>query len=183
MKARIVKTQLNDLMHFLREQGLKLGIKEQDLDQIEIETASNIRFIFPSHTSQLELIRRITKKVAAIADTFSEEELEDIGLAIDEACTNVIAHSYKRSEDAVISVGIDLESDRITIELTDRGKGGQEFNPENLPLVDKETYLNRLTKGGLGVYLIKKIMDEVKYTVSPGVSNSLIMVKYASSRK
>ena len=43
---------------------------------------------------------------------------------------------------------------------------------------DKDEYLMRLQKGGLGVHLIKKIMDVVEYTVSPGVKNCLKMVKY-----
>jgi len=56
------------------------------------------------------------------------------------------------------------------------------FNPDLLSPVDKEAYLQELTRGGLGVHLIKKIMDEVEYTVSPGVSNCLKMVKFTKEK-
>ena len=52
------------------------------------------------------------------------------------------------------------------------------FNPEMMSELDREKYFSRLRKGGLGVHLIKKIMDVVEYTVSPGVKNCLTMVKY-----
>ncbi len=183
MKVMLLKTQLDDLTDYLKDQGRDLALKEKDIGRISVETATNIRFTFPSHTSQLELIRRMTKKVATYMDTFNEEDLDDIGLAIDEACSNVIAHSYSQQGRGVISVEIEMESNKITIVLTDKGEEGQLFNPETMSSFDKEEYLQRLTKGGLGVYLIKKIMDEVEYTVSPGVRNCLTMVKYAYPAK
>ncbi|MBU2510148.1 ATP-binding protein [bacterium] len=183
MKILLMKTQLDDLAIFLEEKGKELGIPEDEMEQVVIDTAASIRLTFPSHTSQLELIRRITKKIATYSESFNEENLEDIGLAIDEACTNVIAHSYRKPGEGKIAVDIDLEPNKITIRLTDRGEEGQTFNPNNLSPVDKEEYLQRLSKGGLGVYLIKKIMDEVEYTVVPGISNTLTMVKFASPAK
>lgn len=114
-------------------------------------------------------------------EKFSEEDLDDIGLAIDEACTNVIAHSYiEAKHQGVIKVEYKLESDKLTIAIIDEGEKGQTFNPEVLSPIDKEEYLKKLSRGGLGVHIIKKIMDEVEYTVSPGVQNCLKMTKYIS---
>jgi serine/threonine-protein kinase RsbW len=175
----LLKSELDNLILYLKEQGKELEIADSVIDQIIVETAANIRFTFPSHTSQLELIRRLTKKIASYAPAFSEEDLEDIGLAIDEACTNVITHSYGGGKGGIIQVEINMEPNKVTITLTDKGEEGQLFNPDTLSPVDREDYLKRLTKGGLGVYIIKKIMDEVEYTVSPGVKNCLTMVKYA----
>jgi serine/threonine-protein kinase RsbW len=180
MKVSLLKTKLDSLTGYIKEQSKALALADKDIDRIKLETAANIRFTFPSHTSQLELIRRITRRVATYSDSFSELDLEDIGIAIDEACSNVISHSYGRKKPGEISVEIEMESNKITIILTDRGEEGQLFNPNLLSSFDKEEYLNRLTKGGLGVYLIKKIMDEVEYAVTPGVKNCLTMVKYAS---
>ncbi len=179
----IPKSKLDDWAQYIKSEGRKIGISEKVLDQITLETASNIRFTFPSHTSQLELIRRITKRVASSSPHLTEDDLEDIGLAIDEACTNVITHSYKGDTKGIIQVEINLSLHNITITLTDKGEEGQIFNPEILSPPDKEEYFKRLTKGGLGVYLIRKIMDEVKYTVSPGISNCLTMVKYIRPKK
>ncbi len=179
----LLKTELDNLIGYMEEQGKKLCVDDDEIKRIVVETAADIRFTFPSHTSQLELIRRVTKKVASYAPSFTEEDLDDIGLAIDEACTNVITHSYKKETKGEIQLNIKMETNRITIKLTDKGEEGQLFNPETLSPVDKQEYLKRLTKGGLGVYIIKKIMDDVSYTVSPGVKNCLKMVKYFEPEK
>ena len=172
------KLQLDELDRFLTRQGEALNLTREMVERITVETAANIRLTFPSHTSQLELIRRVSKLVLGFTSAFSDTDREDIGLAIDEACTNVITHSYGRTQKGVIQVEIMMEPDKITIELTDKGEEGQLFNPEALSEVDKDEYLMRLQKGGLGVHIIKKIMDVVEYTVSPGVKNCLKMIKY-----
>lgn len=179
----IPKPTLDGIYEYLLDEGKKLGIPDPLLQQITMESAANIRINFPGHTSQLELIRRVTKQISGIAPGFSEDDLEDIGLALDEACTNVIRHSYRGNCCGVIQVEICIETNRVTITLTDMGEEGQLFNPELLTPVDKERYLESLSKGGLGVYLIKKIMDEVEYVVSPGVKNCLTMVKYLYPKK
>lgn len=177
MKLMLLKNELDDLLEYMEDEAQKLGISSVDIQKIEVQTAANMRFTFPSHTSQLELIRRVTRQVASSL-SFSEEALDDIGLAIDEACTNVVSHSYSQDKKGLITVDFELDQSKLVILLTDKGEKGQSFNPELLSQVDKEEYLKNLQKGGLGVYLIKKIMDEVEYTVSPGIKNCLKMVKY-----
>lgn len=172
------KRQLDELTKFLAKQGEALCITRAMIEKITVETAANLRLTFPSHTSQLELIRRVTKQVLDFSGAFSENDQEDIGLAIDEACTNVIAHSYRVNGKGVIQVEFNMQPDKITIILTDMGEEGSLFNPDILSDLDREKYFTRLRKGGLGVHLIKKIMDVVEYTVSPGVKNCLTMVKY-----
>jgi serine/threonine-protein kinase RsbW len=188
MKYRILtpmipKPTLDGIYEYLLDEGKKLGIPDPLLNQISMENAANIRINFPGHTSQLELIRRVTKQIAGIAPGFSDDDIEDISLALDEACTNVIRHSYRGKETGVIQVEICIEPTKVTISLMDKGEEGQLFNPALLTPVDKEKYLESLSKGGLGVYLIKKIMDEVEYVVSPGVRNCLTMVKYIYPKK
>ncbi|MGK0289057.1 MAG: serine/threonine-protein kinase RsbW [bacterium] len=177
MKLMILKHEFDSLVEYMEKEAKGLGILEQDIDQIEIETMANLRFTFPGTTNQLELIRRITRRLASILD-FSEQVLDDIGLAIDEACTNVINHSYRGDHSGNIKVDFELNPVKFIIMIVDEGYSGQTFNPDLLSPIDKEAYLQKLTRGGLGVHLIKKIMDEVEYTVSPGVSNCLKMVKY-----
>ena len=179
----LLKSQLDNLIQFMETQADVLGVSRSVIDRISVETAANLRFTFPSHTSQLELIRRVTKEVASFSVAFTEEDLEDIGLAIDEACTNVIAHSYGENGKGVIQVEFNMQPGKITIILTDMGEEGNLFNPDTLSELDREKYFTRLQKGGLGVHLIKKIMDVVEYTVSPGVKNCLTMVKFISPGK
>ncbi len=178
----LLKKERADLQHFIQKEGEELGLAKENLERIELELVAGIRFIFPSHTSQLELIRLVTREVVeSYMPNFTEFDLDDIGLAIDEACTNVITHSYMEEQgQGVIKVEYALERDRIKIVIVDEGQKGQNFNPDDLSPVDKEEYLKTLSRGGLGVHIIKKIMDEVEYTVSPGVQNCLTMIKFVN---
>ncbi len=176
----LLKNILDELMSFMSKEGESLGLSKENMEKITVENVETLRFRFPSHTSQLELIRMVTTKVAAWIPDFSEDDLDDIGLALDEACANVVRHSYIEGQEGLIFVEYTLEPKKITIKIVDEGAKGQKFNLDTLSPVDKEEYLNTLSRGGLGVHIIKKIMDEVTYTVSPGHENCLTMVKYAS---
>ncbi len=175
----LLKNERDELMAFMASEGNALGLDPTTIRTITLETEANLKFTFPSDTSHLELIRLVSTRVAAYVTSFTEENLDDIGLAMDEACTNVISHSYKMDQNGVILVNFTLARDTIIIDIIDEGEKGQSFNIEELSPVDKQEYLQNLSRGGLGVHLIKKIMDEVKYTVSPGVHNCLHMVKHA----
>lgn len=178
----LFKNELDTLLEYMETEARSLGIPNEEVKNIEVQTAANMRFTFPCHTNQLELIRRVTRQVASSLP-FPEEALDDIGLAIDEACSNVINHSYPEETKGAITVDFELDQSKLVIFLIDTGVKGQSFNPDLLSMVDKEEYLQALQKGGLGVYLIKKIMDEVEYTVSPGIKNCLKMVKYIQVEK
>lgn len=175
----LLKKEHDELMEFMAKEGKSLGLTQENTSSISLEIEAKLRFTFPSHTSQLALIRLISTKVAGYVPAFTEEILDDIGLAMDEACTNVISHSYSLDTEGMITVEFTLSKDHIRIQIIDEGEMGQSFNPDDLSPVDKEEYLRTLSRGGLGVHLIKKIMDEVVYTVSPGVHNCLRMVKHA----
>lgn len=180
----LLEKELREIKKYMEKEGEDLGLSKDNLNRILVESLGDIRLTFPSLTSQLELIRLVTRRVASYVDGFLEEDLDDIGLAIDEACTNVISHSYMDSNNqGIIRVEYKIESNKLTIAITDEGEKGQSFNPDTLSEVDKEEYLKNLSRGGLGVHLIKKIMDEVAYTVSPGVHNCLTMVKYTQQYK
>ncbi|MCP3926892.1 MAG: ATP-binding protein [Desulfobacterales bacterium] len=174
----MLKKELEELMTFMKDEGEQLGLSQVNLDKIKVDKIETLKFTFPSHTSQLELIRLVSSRVISTLPAFDEDDLDDIGLAMDEACTNIIVHSYHENISGVIIVKFTLEPDKVTITIIDKGEKGQTFNPDELSIVDKEAYLSTLSRGGLGVHIIKKIMDEVEYTVVPGLHNCLTMVKY-----
>jgi len=182
MKLMLKKNVLDELMSFVDKEANNLGLEGIELEAVGIEIAANLRFTFPCETRQLELIRRITRNVASQLN-FSDQELDDISLAIDEASTNVIKHSYHEGKEGPIRIDLDLDDYQLTIKVIDAGEKGQRFNPGLLQdVINQEKYLQTLQRGGLGVLLIKKIMDRVEYTVSPGVFNCLTMVKYVKKK-
>ena len=128
----------------------------------------------PSKTDNLELIREFVSNVATKAG-FSEEDVNKIELAVDEACSNVIKHVYKKNEKLPIDIAIKIDNNKFTVFVTDKGKG---FDVNKLKIPDMKEYLEKMRVGGLGILLIHNLMDEVDFDIQPGIKNQVKLVKY-----
>lgn len=128
----------------------------------------------PSQVDNLEIIRDFISGVAQKVG-FGEDDANKIELAVDEACTNVIEHAYNNDDSNDIDIAIKLDYQKLTIVVTDRGKSFR-FNQVEMP--DMDSYLAELRVGGLGIYLMKTLMDEVDYRTKPNGKNEVRMVKY-----
>jgi serine/threonine-protein kinase RsbW len=138
------------------------------------DTEKHFELKIPNQTDNLELIRDFIGKVSGKVG-FDDEEIDKIRIAVDEACTNVIKHAYEGEGEDHIGIIIKIDYSKLTIVVTDRGKG---FDPKGIELPDMENYFAELRVGGLGIYLMNTLMDEVDYTIKPGVKNEVRMVKY-----
>ncbi|HHS12181.1 MAG TPA: ATP-binding protein [bacterium] len=142
------------------------------------KVTKNYQLKIPSQTDNLELIRNFVSGVAKKVG-FDAEESNKIELAVDEACTNVIKHAYQHDTTKDIDVAIKIDYQKLTVIVTDRGRSF-EFHEVDLP--DMKQYLAELRVGGLGIYLMKTLMDEVEYHSKPGNRNEVRMVKYLLGR-
>lgn len=112
---------------------------------------------------------------------WNEHQVADIVLAIDEALTNVIRHGYSGAPGQKIQVTIEDVVSRqhgpgIVIVIRDYGR--------QAPLEEIcGRDLDDLRPGGLGVHIIRSVMDEVSYEHAPGGGMRLTLHKYRSSRK
>ncbi len=129
-----------------------------------------------STTDNLEQIRDFVKSVSTQSG-FSEDIIDKIALAVDEACTNIIKHAYKYSPNGDIVINAKLVENKLIVSITDFGL---DFNPEAVPVPDIKKYYQQHKVGGLGIYLMRKLMDEVKYNPSVGNKNQVVLVKYLS---
>lgn len=130
--------------------------------------------IVNSTTENLSKVREFTRK-AAEECKFSEDTIEKIVLAVDEACTNIIKHAYNYSPDGIINLSINVHDDKFIVTIIDNGN---HFNPELVPEPNIQEYYKQKKIGGLGMYLMKKLMDEVKYSTLDDNRNQVILVKY-----
>jgi serine/threonine-protein kinase RsbW len=137
------------------------------------------RLKIPSQTDNLDLIRNFVAGVARKVG-FVDPDINKIELAVDEACTNVIEHAYQYDESQDIDVAVKIDYQKLTVIVTDRGKS---FRMEEVDLPDMKTYLAELRVGGLGIYLMKTLMDEVDYRSQPNGKNEVRMVKYLLDKK
>ncbi|MFC1724496.1 ATP-binding protein [candidate division KSB1 bacterium] len=125
-------------------------------------------------SNNLEHIRKFVSE-AAKSSGFSESEVDKIELAVDEASANVVNHAYEVKEGKEIDVEVKVDNEKFTVLVRDKGKG---FDPANINLPDMNNYLKTHKVGGLGIHLMKVLMDEVKFDFKPGHKNQVIMVKY-----
>ncbi|NJD23105.1 MAG: ATP-binding protein [Melioribacter sp.] len=130
-----------------------------------------------STTDNLAVIRDFIKS-AANQSGFSEDSTGKIILAVDEACTNIIKHAYKYSPEGNILIKIKFNDPKFSISITDEGS---HFDPNKVPEPDLREYYKQKRIGGLGMFLIKKLMDEVNYSTLSGNKNQVILVKYLSN--
>lgn len=126
-----------------------------------------------SVTGNLTLVRDFIKTAAAKCG-FEDESIEKIVLAVDEACTNVIKHAYKNSPEGDITIKISSSKQKMTVSITDHGS---DFDPALVPEPDIKEYYRQHKVGGLGLFLMRKLMDEVKYS-SAGNKNQVKLIKY-----
>ena len=128
----------------------------------------------PSVTENLYLIREFVIKIASKAG-FDAEVQEQIALAVDEACTNVIKHAHKYDAKRSIDINVELDSQKMKITIIDKGEG---FDLEKLPTPDLKKFAKESRHGGLGIYLMKTLMDDVQYEFNPGKKNQVQLTKY-----
>jgi serine/threonine-protein kinase RsbW len=113
-------------------------------------------------------VARMTVAAIACRMDFPYDAVDDIKVAVGEACTNVIEHASPESRTQEIEIRCLLEPDALVIEVRDQGQG---FNPNLLTQPDP------FAEGGLGLILIKALMDNVELTSLTGRGTQVRMVK------
>lgn len=126
-----------------------------------------------SRTENLSQIRDFVNSSASEVNV-PADIVENIILAVDEACTNIIKHAYKYSPDGEILIKIKPSSSKFVVSIIDNGIS---FEPETIPEPDLQKYYRQRRVGGLGVYLMRTLMDEVKYISKPGKYNEVLLSK------
>jgi serine/threonine-protein kinase RsbW len=102
-----------------------------------------------------------------------EDAVFDFNLAVDEIFTNIVQHGYADQLDHDVYIELSLESGTVLLTVED---DGVPFNPLDAPDVDVTVPLRERRIGGLGIYLVRKLMDGVEYARA-GNRNRLVMNK------
>lgn len=102
--------------------------------------------------------------------------VEQLKMAVDEACTNVIEHSYEGKTEQKIDITINVHPDKLVVIIRDTGR---EFDLKAYREPDLIQYAKTKKSGGFGVHIMRKLMDTVEYRHRSGV-NECYMTKYRS---
>ncbi len=124
----------------------------------------------PAKPEFLKIIRAAVNSICEVRGV-SKEDLNNVILAVDESCSNIIKHAYGGPTDRPIQAKINICPEKFEIFLRDFGKKAdiKKIKPRNLEDV---------RPGGLGVHFIKSVMDEVVYDNNFDQGNQLKLVKY-----
>jgi serine/threonine-protein kinase RsbW len=130
-------------------------------------------------TNDLAALARVrdTVKEALERGGFPLSYLNRLQIAVDEAVTNIIEHGYDGADagKATIEVTLEVTADVYRIVIEDFGTT---FDPEDFGEVDIRKHVAIGKSGGLGVFLMRKIMDLIEYHAEKGRKNRLVLVKH-----
>ncbi|MGM9924935.1 MAG: anti-sigma B factor RsbW [Bacillus sp. (in: firmicutes)] len=130
----------------------------------------------PAKPEYISVIRLTLSGIASRMG-FTYEGIEDLKIAVSEACTNAVQHAYAGAEAGEVVIGFGLYEDRLEVMVADKGDSC-DFEQVRRDLGPYEEHHNVefLREGGLGLYLIETLMDKVSIHQSQGVT--VFMTKF-----
>ena len=132
-----------------------------ELDRIHIHITS--------HPAHLKQIRAMMTKMSSAAG-LSEKDAGLVVLAVDEACSNIIKHCCQGDPTRSIDITMALDKACLRVTLVDNGTL---FNIDSI----KPRDIQDIKPGGLGVHIIREVMDVVEYSHTPEGLNQVRLVK------
>ncbi|WP_245947068.1 ATP-binding protein [Algoriphagus yeomjeoni] len=127
-------------------------------------------------TAALSELRVFLKKTLGELHLSDVDQLQLI-LAVEEVCANLIIHSHKCNALDFIQLDIKQNPGKLIFEITDEGKA---FNMLDYEVPDLNKVKGDKRKGGLGIILVKKIMDEIEFDSTRG-TNTCRLIKWFQS--
>jgi sigma-B regulation protein RsbU (phosphoserine phosphatase) len=143
---------------------LYVGATEKMRKELQINLSNKLSELESFNQSLSEFGRRhgLTPRV-----------VHDLNLAFEEILTNIISYGYTDNREHEIKVHLSLQPGEVKAEVED---DGQPFNPLEAPEADTAQSLEERTIGGLGIHLVRKLMDGLEYQRQEG-KNRLLMKK------
>jgi len=107
-----------------------------------------------------------------------EEGIFEVQVAVDEACTNIMKYAYS-GKGGIITITCELQDNDLVVNIRDKGKP---FDPASVPSPDLGADVDKRKIGGLGIYLMRKLMDDVSYSFDAETGNTLVMRKILTGK-
>jgi serine/threonine-protein kinase RsbW len=127
----------------------------------------------PAALSSLARISNFVVEATAQAG-LDDHAAWQVQLAVDEAATNIIQHGYEQDTPGEIELSWRVDGVQFAITLRDRGL---RFNPAEVPPPNITAPIEEREPGGLGIYLMNRLMDNVRFEYTEARGNTLIMTK------
>ena len=132
-----------------------------------------LQLVIPSQTRYLNLVTGLAKRASLVAG-MDDARAAKVSIAVDEAVTNVIMHAYGGEADHLIEIELRFAETALEIHIFHSGRGLRE---DQVHLPDPGEYVKHPRKGGLGLLLMSRFMDEIHFREAGG-RNECCMIKY-----
>ena len=142
------------------------------VDLKSTDTNNNSSFSFPADKKEVGRVVDFINGFLEKKD-MNSKIISQIDIAVDEICSNIFNYAYKDKKGQVL-VEISYQDKMVTIRFIDTGV---KFNPLEKEDPDVNLSLQERKIGGLGIYLVKQLMDDVKYEYSLKNENILTIIK------
>jgi serine/threonine-protein kinase RsbW len=133
----------------------------------------------PARPAYLSLVRLVVDAaVGSLAPGLSGARLDDLKLAVTEACSNAIEAHHSSWSEAPVMIRCELNDSTVTVDVVDRGGG---FDPNGLSTLPAATDPMRLRhESGLGIPLMRTLTDELQFT--PGSDGTTVRLTVYGAR-
>jgi anti-sigma regulatory factor (Ser/Thr protein kinase) len=138
-----------------------------------LSETQQFKLTITSESSNLETVCEFITN-AARSSGLTEKQTDDVQMAVDEAVTNVIEHAYAGKTNGRIMIVCEYRGDEFIVEIQDFGKP---FDASQVRAPRTRGPLSHRTIGGLGIFFMKKLMDEVQFSSDREHGNRTRLVK------
>lgn len=116
----------------------------------------------PPRTDHLALVRFVVANTARIGAVLADRRIDDLRLAVSEACANALDAQLAADSDVPIAISIEVEEEVVAVTVTDHAGG---FAIEDVDPLPPATDPGRLRhERGLGIPLMRSLVDELTFT-------------------
>lgn len=131
------------------------------------------KILITSSTKNLVIVRKFIEERAQ-SFGLDSNIINQIILAVDEACTNIIKYTHKYDDENTIEIAISTEKDAIKVIIFYKGDG---FDPNKVKNPDMIEYFKNYKVGGLGIPMMRKFMNKIEYQHQNPDLNTLVLIK------
>ncbi|MCL1893387.1 MAG: ATP-binding protein [Holophagaceae bacterium] len=139
----------------------------------KILESGSLRLVIPSQTRYLNLVTNLAKR-ASVAVGLDDSDAAKVSIAVDEAVTNIILHAYQSDPEKSVEMELQFSPKALEIHLLHSGNG---LRDDQVRLPDPSEYVRHPRKGGLGLLLMSRFMDEVRF-LENGDRSECCMIKH-----
>jgi serine/threonine-protein kinase RsbW len=132
----------------------------------------SFRLVIPSQTRYLNLVTGMAKRASIVAG-LDDATSAKVSIAVDEAVTNVIVHAYSGEADHLVEIELRFLPQALEVHICHTGRPIRE---NEVVLPDPREYIKHPRKGGLGLLLMSRFMDEIRY-IETGEGSECYMIK------